>query len=396
VRGLVLRGVDVIDVGISPTDKVALLTKEKNATIGIMVTASHHSYKRNGFKFLYREGNGFLNEDMNKIKRIFESIKNSDTRVEERDKGMVTNIEKEANEIYMERAKKALKEYLGEGVDKVKRVKVIVDACNGGAFLLSRKLFEEFGFEIVPYNCSPVINHEIHPEPMEETRKHLKEIMVKENANLVVGYDPDADRVFLMTRKHEWVDGDEIFVLLAKIIKARNIVASLDTSMMLEMNTNAKVTYTRVGDIFVAKKALEIKADFLGEPNGHYAFPLFSIYNSGVFASLILAHKCVDIDEMLDNLKRTEKRNLVLKLNGEEEKIERMDTIKDAIKRLEEKSNVSIISEEDGIKFKMNESVCLIRPSGTKNVIRVFIESANKSDLERDFKILGDVLYESS
>jgi len=387
IKGLNSQDLEVLDVGISSTDKVALLGKKKGAVFSVMVTASHHSYDRNGFKFMYREGNGFLNEDMDKIKKIFREIDISQKKTITK----VKNIQEEADNIYFESVEKSLEYYLGKN-HKTPRIKIIVDACNGGAFRLTKHLFKKYGFNFVEYNCNPNINKDIHPEPTRETRIHLKDIMKREDADMAVGYDLDADRIYMITKKHEWIDGDEIFLLLAKFIDAKKIVASLDTSQILEKNLDAKIEYARIGDIFVSEKALRVNADFLGEPNGHYAFPHFCIYNSAIFASLILALKYPEIDQSLRSIIRTHKEIKSINFKDHESKIEKMNSIIRKIELMKEDAEKSIVvlSTEDGIKFKMNDSVCLIRPSGTSNKIRIIIEDFEESSLKENIKFLED------
>ena len=48
--GFVAVGLDVLLVGPLPTPGVAMLTRDLNADLGVMISASHNSYQDNGIK----------------------------------------------------------------------------------------------------------------------------------------------------------------------------------------------------------------------------------------------------------------------------------------------------------------------------------------------------------
>ena len=50
--GFTTIGLDVVDLGIIPTPAVAILTKELNANLGVMISASHNPFQDNGIKFV--------------------------------------------------------------------------------------------------------------------------------------------------------------------------------------------------------------------------------------------------------------------------------------------------------------------------------------------------------
>jgi len=380
IRGILSTGVSVIDIGISTSDKVALAGSYYKADFSIIITASHNPWEMNGFKFFYQKGNGFSNEEMAKIKEIFldEKFKTSE------EAGQLSDKFEEFSRIYEETALNALKEYMGE-IKSLNGKKIIVDCANSGASLHLPKLLKKLGASVIEVNCSTTPDCNLDPEPEEETRLYLFGLMKKENADLVVGTDPDADRIFAFDR-NGWISGDEMFAIFASVIKPSNISASLDTSHMLNEVSGASVVYTKVGDIFVSKKAIEIGAEFCGEPNGHYAFPKFCWYNSGTFGSLILAY-LQNPNEIRSKFPTYFVKKHKIKLESQEEKINKMNLIGKKIKQKYE-----IISDLDGVKFKIGNANALIRPSGTSNVIRAVVESKNEDESQKALEeIMGVV-----
>lgn len=367
VLGILGEGVDVIDIGISPSDKVSLAGGHYGADFAVMVTASHHPWNRNGFKFFYPKGNGFSNEDMEKIKKTY--MKGPAARPKRR-AGRLEKKEAEFQEIYIERAISAFKRYF-EKID----AKVIVDCCEGAACMATPVLLERLGADVIRLNCSGKPSDSVDPEPCENNRKHMVGKLKNTGADLVVGHDPDADRIYAFDNEGKWISGDELFCIFARILGAKKIVASLDTSGMLGDASGAHVEYTRVGDIFVSEKAMEVGAQFCGEPNGHYTFPAFSWYNSGAFAALLLSAVAKQIPLMRRSFPKYFVRKEKLEFNDVSGKMKKMD---DIVSKVKAHTSWRVLSEADGIKFCLEDALCLIRPSGTSHVLRVIVESKSE------------------
>ncbi|MDY6768983.1 MAG: hypothetical protein SVW02_02655, partial [Candidatus Nanohaloarchaea archaeon] len=159
---------------------------------------------------------------------------------------------------------------------------------------------------------------------------------------------------------------------LARIVGPDTVAASVDTSPMIE-EAGAEVVYSRVGDIFVAASGMEADADLLGEPNGHYAVPQFSWYNSGIFASLLLASAAEQLPGILAEVDdySTVRRTTVF--DTEEERDEALSTVK---KRVAEQYDVT--SRIDGVKFRGDGFTGLVRPSGTSPKLRVVVHAASE------------------
>ena len=375
IAGVLSTGIDVIDVGLGPTDKIALAGNHYGADLSVMITASHHDWTRNGFKLMYQKGNGFSNEDMAKIKVLFMSLKF--THCGHKDIGNIYDKSIEFDTVYISKAIQAFKKYF----DKIDAT-VVVDCCEGGASVTTPILLEKLGAKVIRVNCTVNPTFNVVPEPEEDNRKDLLKIMKDNSADIVVGHDPDADRIFAYDSTGNWVSGDEIFCILAKVISSKKIVASLDTSKMLEDFTGAEVIFTPVGDIFVSKKAIEVGADFCGEPNGHYAFPEFCWYNSGTFCALILAAKAKELVSLGESFPKYHIFKEKIKFSDMNATHDKMVKIKDMVV---ENSDYSMISDEDGVKFETAGVVCFVRPSGTSPVVRVVCESKDEKEIKRVF-----------
>ncbi|MDY6774131.1 MAG: hypothetical protein SVS85_02925, partial [Candidatus Nanohaloarchaea archaeon] len=352
IEGVRSSGANVVDIGQGTTDRTALAASHYGGT-GVMVTASHHSWERTGFKLIYEEGNGFSNEDMDRIEELFRE------RDFEEGEGTLLNEQHEFDEIYIEKLQKVFEEV--EGVDGIEG-KVLLDSL-GGSSRTAPLVFEEVGAEVEEFGWET----RPAPEPSESNRKPVMD--ESEGFDVAVGYDPDGDRVYLVHPELGWVDGDRLFYLLARIVEPDTIAASIDTSPMIE-ETGAEVEYTRVGDVFVSDRGKEIDADLIGEPNGHYAVPEFSWYHSGILSSMLLASIAEEVPDMLEDV---EEYRSVRRSRSYSSREERGEAFEQAKKRVAERFD--LVSRRDGIKFEGDGFTGLVRPSGTSPKLRAVVHT---------------------
>lgn len=346
IDGITSTGLEVIDVGEGPTDFVAW-SGMKNDCVSVEVTSSHMPLNFNGFKFMYPEGNGFVNEDLYTVQDIFR-----DQNFEIDEGSSIDNSELK-------------QDYIDEIVDFASQFKeeesrkIVVDSLGGTAKILP-ELLEKLGHKVIDISEDerPYMDP---PNPKPEKLDGLKEAVEDEKAYLGISNDLDADRI---TAYHDgrFLSGDELFCILSQLVEGK-VVASIDTTQGLE--DLVEVEHTRVGDPFVMDKALEIEAELAGEPNGHYSFTDFVPYNSGMLIALILSG--LDLEE-----KKSRIPDYTVSRNSLE--VEDKHGVIESLKQVFEDS---IISELDGVKFEHRGAEVLVRPSGSSPKVRVISESGD-------------------
>ena len=367
IEGLTSTGLRIVDIGVGPTDYTAFGGKENNS-VSVQVTSSHMPLEFNGFKFMYPEGNGFVNEDLNTVKELFRSQDFAEGR------GETINSEKDMKELYRSRIKEVAEGLGSESLD----LTVVVDTLGGATTDFLPSLLEDMGANVIDiserYEDHP---YRDPPNPKPEKLQELKEEVEKGDADLGLATDMDGDRVTAYTDR--FLSGDDIFSIIAQKVDG-DAVASIDTSKALEDLLDRRedeVFYTRVGDPFVMDKALEESVFFAGEPNGHYSILNFVPYNSGTLTALLLAG--TDIENCLGEKPEYHVERYSFETDKKHEKIER---IKQKVR-----DKYVFVSDIDGVKFETDNLDVLVRPSGSSPKIRVIAESGDK-------ECLGDELDE--
>ena len=350
IEGLKSSGIEVIDVGVGPTDYTAWCGKREEC-VSVQVTSSHMPLNFNGFKLMYPEGNGFVNEDLYKVQDIF------------RDQEFISGEGKITEKRLIEKYRENILNFASNFNESFEK-KIVFESMGGEARILP-ELLEEQGHEVIDISKEkrPYIDP---PDPKAENLEGLKQKVKQEDADLGISNDLDADRITVYYRDR-FLSGDEIFSILAQLVEGE-IVASIDTSKALE--NFGEIEYTRVGDPFVMDRALEIDAELAGEPNGHYSFTEFVPYNSGILTALILSG--LDLEEELSNIPDCSVERDSIPVEEKHQVIE----------ALKEEFREDILSDLDGVKFSYGDAEVLVRPSGSSQKVRIIAESRDQKESE--------------
>ncbi|MFB6244924.1 MAG: hypothetical protein ABEJ03_01100 [Candidatus Nanohaloarchaea archaeon] len=370
VEGVRSAGVDVVDAGVGPTDLVAFHGSRRRL-VSVQVTSSHMPLDFNGFKFMYPEGNGFVNRDLNRVEEYF--------RLDEFPEGSGEKSELESpREEYID----AVEEFV-QGFKDVDGRKVVVDTLGGATRELLPEILERLGVDVVDVADEKEEEGPYYdpPNPKPEVLEDMPERVNEEDADIGLATDMDGDRVAAYY-DGEWVSGDDLFFIFAQVFEG-DLVASIDSSSALERFAEG-VHFTRVGDPFVIDRTLEEDVSLSGEPNGHYCFTDFVAYNSGTAAAALLAVLNLrDLAESLPDL-HIAKSNIDTEKKGEV-----MEKVQEEVR-----GSYDLISDRDGVKFSAGDSSVLVRPSGSSPVVRVKVESSSSRDADRTLEEVKSMVRE--
>ncbi len=213
-----------------PTPELSFTIRYLKCHAGVVCTASHNPKEYNGYKAYWNDGGQLVPpHDKNVIKEV-QSIKSINEVKWSGGESNTTIIGKDMDEAYMNMVK-GLSIY-PEIIAKQHDLKIVYTPIHGTGIVLVPEVLKQFGFTNVHIvqeqaepngNCPTVI----YPNPEESEAMHIGLEKAKElNADILLGTDPDTDRVAIGVKDihGSWVllNGNQTAALaFAYMIEAR-------------------------------------------------------------------------------------------------------------------------------------------------------------------------------
>ena len=387
LRGLIDSGITVYDLGLASTPMCYFATNYYNVNTSMMITASHNPKEYNGFKFSY---NGIHNAFGDQVREIYDIIERKDF-VDGQGKVIPKDIRSEYIKLLTSNIK------LGK-----RKIKVVYDCGNGTTSIIADDIFKQLNVEAIPlYNISDGSFPNHHPDPcVEENNRDLKEMVIKNKADLGVGFDGDGDRVGVIDEKGNMIDIDKYMIIMwrylcDKVNKKEGFFDVKCTKALEDelIKLGVKPVETRTGNSYTRKISHDGNYPLGGELSGHvYYRDKFPGYDDGIYAGLRIVERLSHTNEKLSEL-----------LNGinkyystKELKIQVEDTEKfkiiDKVKEYAINKNYNIVTL-DGVKVKFDDGFALVRASNTGPNITMRYEGKTRlrlKEIEDEFNNVVD------
>lgn len=230
-RVLAANGIKVyITSELQPTPVLSYLVRYFKCQAGIMVTASHNPAAYNGYKAYGEDGcqmtDVAANTVYDEISKLdmFKDVKIADFD-ESVKSGMIEYVDESVYDTYLE---KVMEQQVNPGVCKGADLKVVYTPLNGTGNKLVRKVLGKIGVKdvvVVPEQELPDGNFTTCPYPNPEIKEALAkglELCEKEQPDLLLATDPDADRVGIAVKDYDGsyrlISGNEDGVMLTNYI----------------------------------------------------------------------------------------------------------------------------------------------------------------------------------
>lgn len=213
-----------------PTPELSFAIRHLGCKGGVVCTASHNPKEYNGYKAYWDDGAQLVPpHDKNVIKEVEKIGSVDDVKWSGGEKN-ITIVGKEVDEEYIKMVK-GLSVY-PEVIAKHKDLKIVYTPIHGTGIMLVPEVLKRFGFtnvNIVEEQSKPDGNFPtvVYPNPEEKETMSIGLKKAKElNADILLGTDPDADRVGIGVKDNhgEWVlmNGNQTAVLAFNyLIEAR-------------------------------------------------------------------------------------------------------------------------------------------------------------------------------
>ena len=193
-----------------PVPELSFTVRKLKCTAGVMITASHNPPKYNGYKVYWDDGAQIVeprdNEIIAKVRAVesFSEIKEI-SKEEAIEKGLFNVIGTEMDDEYISVLKSKI---LNPEIVKEqgKKLKVVYTPLHGTGNTIAGRLFKEIGMEnvyVVPEQKDPDGEFPTVSYPNPEDKAAFKlalELAKKEDADVVLATDPDADRLGIFAK----------------------------------------------------------------------------------------------------------------------------------------------------------------------------------------------------
>jgi phosphomannomutase len=379
-RGLTDSGVDVYDIGICGTEGVYFATfNDAAADGGIMVTASHNPPDYNGMKFV-RESSKPISGD-NGLKEIRGFAERAEFPAPARS-GVRHRID--TMKAYVEH----LLSYVEVG--KLKPLKIVVNAGNGGAGLIIDQLEPHLPFQFIKVHHEPDGHFPNGiPNPMlEENRAPTIAAIRAHGADFGIAWDGDFDRCFLFDERGEFIEGYYIVGLLAAALLKGQPGGNVVHDPRLTWNTieivkaaGGNAVQSKSGHAFIKQRMREVDGVYGGEMSAHHYFRRFAYCDSGMIPWLLVAQILSTSGQPLSRL--VGERIGLFPVSGELNY--RVPDAKSTIAAFESRyaAHALIVDRTDGISYEFDDWRFNLRTSNTEPLIRLNVEARGSGDLMR-------------
>src|SRR3990167_481880 len=259
-EGLLLEKIIVEDLGVLPTPAIAYFTKELEADIGIVISASHNPYEDNGVKFIHSNGMKLSDEWEMRIENKIENLQSFSTKKLGSEK-----ILNHFQEKYIQHCLALFPNLY------LKNNKIILDCANVATSHIAEKILKQLGADVVSIHSEPN-GYNINDHCGATDLQALQKKVLQEKADVGLAFDCDGDRLLMVDHQGEIVDGDEILCILAlNQKKQQGVVGTLMSNLGLEKSfekNNILFLRANVGDRYVLEKMKEKNWRLGGEASG--------------------------------------------------------------------------------------------------------------------------------
>lgn len=206
-----------------PTPELSFAVRYVNATGGVMLTASHNPAHDNGYKVYFDEGDPIVDPVAAGILTEVNAVQSDSYEpVPESERGQLRMLGREIDDAYLTRLKGVM---LQPGLlEKAKGLKIVYTAIHGTGGVHVPTILRTLGFNFLTVPEQDIMDGRFptvkSPNPENAAALQMAlDLAEKEHADIVIGNDPDCDRMGVAVRDHagkiRLITGNQIGALMA-------------------------------------------------------------------------------------------------------------------------------------------------------------------------------------
>jgi phosphomannomutase len=386
VAGILSTGNRVIDIGVCPVPTVQLQVRHRRAQGGIAITASHNPAEWNALKFI---GSSGLFLDAAQARELLDIYHQGEyTKVGGAELRTVEVVEG-ATDLHI----KSILDALGPLPQTPRKLRVVLDSCNGAGSLVGPKLIEALGAEVIPINVTPDGSFPRPAEPLAENLTELCRAVKEHQADAGFAQDMDADRLAIVSNAGEAIGEDNTLVLAMLYVLGREkgpVVANLSTTSAVEdvaKRFDCPVFLTKIGEVNVTDAMQLHNAVIGGEGNGGVIYPRINFARDSLVGIALVLHLLAESGKSVTELLETVPRYHIVK----DKMTCPSDRISGVLRMVREQFAEFPMDTRDGVKVITKDGWFLVRGSNTEPIIRIVAEAKSE---ERAREIIDRVYRE--
>ncbi len=379
-EGLMVQGIDVVDVGLVSTDLIYFAAGRYDAP-GAMFTASHNPAQYNGIK-LCLAGARPVGADtgLADVRRVAEAVLIGRRPVPASTPGHLTKVD-------------LLDEFADHVVSfidptAVAPLRVVADTANGMGGLVVPKVFERF-----PQVKLEVMYGELdgtfpnHPaDPIQPANQlDLQARVVAGGFDLGLAFDGDADRVFVVDESGRGLSGSTTTAMLAAGLLDKhpggtvlhNLICSRAVPEVVREHGGIPIR-TKVGHSYIKQIMAETGAVFGGEHSAHYYFRDNYRADSGIIATMLVLEQLSQAGAALSTVRKPFERYAA---SGEINTAVADPLV--VMERVAEAYSSTPQDRLDGLTVDSGPWWFNLRPSNTEPLLRLNLEAGDRESCDQ-------------
>ncbi len=390
-KTLLEMGAHVVDIGKTSTPTFYFAVSKYQYDCGIQITASHNPPEWNGIKFVINTPTGLLKIGKSTGMEEIKEMAMSGVTFEPKYAGKI----EEKTGVLEDEVENALELFQHP---EIKKFKIVADPANAMGSTYIQALFDKVPADLVKMNFELDGSFPAHqPDPLNfDNLKDLQAKVLETHADFGIAPDGDGDRLYFVDEKGEIVPATIITALVAReLLKEQpgstilfDIRYILGSKKIVE-EFGGKYGVTKVGHAFITQELNKTGGIFAGESSGHFYFKATGNAESQVSVLIavlkVLTEENKPLSEVLAELHRSYE-------SGEFNfKVTNAPEILAAIK---EKYKDGELEDMDGIAISYPEWRFSVRTSNTEPLLRLNVESFDKTTMEGKRDELMQVIKE--
>ncbi len=374
--GLLSSGCRVVDLDVVPVPTVQLAVRHRRAQGGIAITASHNPAEWNALKFIGPDGL-FLGPGP---ARELLDIYHQGEYVKVAGSGM-RSVERMTNAPDLHQ--QAILDAVGPLPARERRLRVALDSCNGAGSLVTPRLLEALGAEVVTINVTPNGLFPRPAEPLPENLGALCQAVRAHQCDVGFAQDMDADRLAVVDERGEAIGEELTLVLASWFVLSRTpgpVVANLSTTSALDAvaaRFGCAVGRSKIGEANVTERMRADHAVIGGEGNGGVIYPRINFGRDSLTGMALILHLLAGTGRTVSALVadlppfRMVKDKITCPSNR----------IPDVLRMVKREFDGHRLDTRDGVKVILEDGRWfLVRGSNTEPIVRVVAEAATDAD----------------